>query len=221
MGCIFWWTPLPNASSTPQVIPLSPSILSAPVSDLTPISIPHPISTKENQVVELKTTDLDTPLQAYVNEKGENVYEFQIPPVPPIDSPVGGLQRNLASSLVADGGSLDPSKQPWFRVTPGPPISSAPNTAVVDSIMDSFPMDGRRAWTCLCKICGKFFLKKRALLKHVNVHLGFRPFQCRSCEKGFFHKSSLSSHIRNNCLTSILGPPTGLSDSADENDCDD
>ena len=141
--------------------------------------------------------DLDTPLQAYVNEKGENVYEFQIPLVPPIDSPIGGLQRNLASLLVADGGSLDPSMQLWFRVTPGPPISSAPGTAVVDSIMDSLPMDGRRAWTWLCKICGNFFPKKGALLTHVNVHLGFRPFQCRSCEKSFFHKSSLSSYIRN------------------------
>ena len=63
--------PLPNTSSSQQVIPLPPS---SSVSNFAPIPIPHPINAKEAQVVELKTTDLDTPVNTYENDKGEKVF---------------------------------------------------------------------------------------------------------------------------------------------------
>ena len=189
-----------------------------PPTKLTPV--PHPIDTDEDQVVELKTSDLDTPIHLYVNERGEMVYEFQIPPVSLIDSPVGGLQRNLASSLVAEGVSTDTSLQPLFRTRPGPPLLLPPDMAVIDSMVDCIHLDGRRAKTWLCKGCGKFFHKKGALLTHVNIHLGFRPFQCKSCFKSFFHRSSLNAHLRNDCISQVIDQPTGLTDTTDEKECD-
>ena len=151
--------PLPNTLSSHQVIPLLSS-LSVPISAAIPI--PHPINTKEAQVVELKTTDLDTPVQSYENEKGEKVFEFQIPPFTPDVSSMTELHSNLASSPVAEGEPLEPSMldssmRPLFRVTPGPPISSALDSAVVDSIIESIPMVGTRCRTWVSKVCGKFF----------------------------------------------------------------
>ena len=175
--------------------------------------------------MELKTMDLDTPVHTYQNEKGEKVFEFQIPPVTPEVPPIDELHGNLASSLTTDGERMEPSKfdsstRPLFRVTPGPPTSAAPDSSLVDSIIKSIPMMGTRSRTWICKACGKYFKKRTELLTHVNVHLGFRPFQCTSCPKSFFHKSSLASHIRNNCLTAVLGPPTDLPQSDNEKDCD-
>ena len=153
-------------------------------------------------------------------------FEFQIPPVTSDVPSLNELHGTLASSLVGEGEPMEPSifdssTRPLFRATPGPPTSAAPDSSVVDSIIESIPMVGTRCRTWVCKVCGKFFRKKAELLTHVNVHLGFRPFQCTSCPKSFFHKSSLASHIRNNCLTAVLGPPTGLPLSDNENDCDD
>ena len=116
--------PLPNSSSSQQVIPLLPS---GSANHFVPIPIPHPIDAKEAQVVELKTTDLDTPVHTYENKKGEKVFEFQIPPVTPEGPPMNELHDNLASPLVTQGeptelSNFDSSTRPLFRVTPGPPF---------------------------------------------------------------------------------------------------
>ncbi|XP_053567261.1 gastrula zinc finger protein XlCGF8.2DB isoform X1 [Bombina bombina] len=46
----------------------------------------------------------------------------------------------------------------------------------------------------LCSDCGKCFLKKSHLLKHLKIHRGENPFSCPICGKFFNHKRNLVAH---------------------------
>ncbi|XP_045782950.1 uncharacterized protein PF11_0213-like isoform X2 [Maniola jurtina] len=45
-----------------------------------------------------------------------------------------------------------------------------------------------------CDVCGKKFLFKSLLDRHVYIHSDVRPFKCEVCNKGFNSRYSLSSH---------------------------
>ena len=47
-----------------------------------------------------------------------------------------------------------------------------------------------------CKTCNKFFTRKQSLSRHITfVHEGKKPFKCGTCEIFFPYKSSLAQHI--------------------------
>ena len=48
----------------------------------------------------------------------------------------------------------------------------------------------------VCTICGKDFMHKSSLKRHLSVHSGNRPFSCTVCGKSFFRKDSCAEHTR-------------------------
>ncbi|XP_069140619.1 zinc finger protein 845-like [Argopecten irradians] len=47
-----------------------------------------------------------------------------------------------------------------------------------------------------CSVCEKVFFKKQDLKSHMKVHSDARPFKCDLCPKAFNHKSTLTNHRR-------------------------
>ncbi|KAK7091024.1 hypothetical protein V1264_010742 [Littorina saxatilis] len=48
----------------------------------------------------------------------------------------------------------------------------------------------------VCDSCGKVYLRKETLSKHIKTHLGLKPFACDVCEKTFTQKVHLTVHSR-------------------------
>lgn len=73
--------------------------------------------------------------------------------------------------------------------------NSEPKTTVHD--IDVRGADGGAQWNRhQCAMCGKTFVKKRNLQRHIKVHLGERPYSCSWCMKTFARKDVLDLHIR-------------------------
>lgn len=51
-----------------------------------------------------------------------------------------------------------------------------------------------------CDICGTLFKRRDNLKAHLRAHTGVKPFTCNGCSKNFTRSSSLSFHMKHNCL---------------------
>ena len=53
-----------------------------------------------------------------------------------------------------------------------------------------------QGFLCSWPTCGKSFLRKALLDRHLKVHTGEKPFICSFCQYGTSHKSNLDRHIK-------------------------
>ncbi|XP_068436934.1 early growth response protein 1-like [Clinocottus analis] len=91
-------------------------------------------------------------------------------------------------SLQHRGSALGPAHQtarlaikPASRATRKAPRTTAP---------------GERPYACPAAGCERRFSRSDELTRHVRVHTGQRPFQCRVCMRGFSRSDHLTTHIR-------------------------
>ncbi|GIY47576.1 hypothetical protein CDAR_92711, partial [Caerostris darwini] len=53
-----------------------------------------------------------------------------------------------------------------------------------------------RLYTCPIDDCAKRFFRNSDLNRHLKIHSGQKPFQCRVCSKSFFRSCHLIAHNR-------------------------
>lgn len=51
-----------------------------------------------------------------------------------------------------------------------------------------------------CETCGRAFIQKEILKRHIMIHTGERPFQCLKCDKSFILRDTLKQHINRHHL---------------------
>ena len=50
-----------------------------------------------------------------------------------------------------------------------------------------------------CSQCGKGFMQEQALMGHMNMHLGLKPYKCEFCGAAYQNQSNLLAHKRKSC----------------------
>lgn len=59
--------------------------------------------------------------------------------------------------------------------------------------------------THVCIYCGKLYTRKYGLKIHLRTHTGYKPLQCRVCNRPFSDPSNLNKHIRLHLHRSVSG----------------
>ena len=53
-----------------------------------------------------------------------------------------------------------------------------------------------RQYVCLAKNCDRRFSRSDELTRHIRIHTGQKPFQCKMCARSFSRSDHLTTHIR-------------------------
>ncbi|XP_059488678.1 zinc finger and BTB domain-containing protein 17-like isoform X2 [Neocloeon triangulifer] len=112
-----------------------------------------------------------------------------------VEKGVLGYPRDIGRALHESRRRGWVSHRPGFAVLPTLPGRSAtflPAKPVIDQAVDNNGGEAR----VNCKFCDKPFMDQNALVAHVAVHSGDRPFKCRYCHKGFKLRHHQRDHER-------------------------
>ena len=203
-----------EAPVTPPVTPVTDS-----VSDYNECSTNNIVEMDKSKQVMVVPNELVD--KCYVNDKGEQVVEINLPDLDQVTignisnigeaspfSLVSDLNKNAPEDPVITIDSKD-SEVPLI-LSKGKEIVDREDGQDFDSMAKKL-LEGTRVeiphnqgsaensrkpglhlWRC--KLCGKFYSRRSALLTHVNVHMGHKPFDCELCGKSFFYRTSLNKH---------------------------
>ncbi|NWW50458.1 EGR1 protein, partial [Pedionomus torquatus] len=53
-----------------------------------------------------------------------------------------------------------------------------------------------RPYACPVESCDRRFSRSDELTRHIRIHTGQKPFQCRICMRNFSRSDHLTTHIR-------------------------
>ena len=87
--------------------------------------------------------------------------------------------------------------------SPGSPVKSTmpKGKMKISSVLDERGLINKtiltRGTNFSCDQCGKSFRKKSKLADHASVHAGFKPYQCKLCQKAFSMEENLKTHMTN------------------------
>lgn len=107
-------------------------------------------------------------------------------------SPQNFSSKTTAESQVTDGNSCKSSENSKkdminYEVLKGHPYEIKENTEKKEK--------GARQYICRYSDWNKVFYKTWNLVYHFRVHTNSKPFQCKSCGKGFTQKANLLRHL--------------------------
>ena len=66
-----------------------------------------------------------------------------------------------------------------------PPLTTTPSVPLNTDIIQT---------KHICEVCGKVFLNKPGLTRHLKIHIGHTPYNCELCSTKFVSMKSLKEH---------------------------
>jgi hypothetical protein len=74
---------------------------------------------------------------------------------------------------------------------------------------------GKDCYTCEWDGCGRLFRSRQKVLRHLQSHIGHKPFICPECDQGFGEAAPLAAHMRRHAQESKFGGSTNCVKIAD------
>ncbi|CAK7297834.1 Early growth response protein 4 [Vulpes lagopus] len=121
-------------------------------------------------------------------------------------SPLGlrGAAADFAKALVADGPGSSGVPEPPGPPPPPPPPAAFPAAKARRkgrrggkcSARCFCPRPHAKAFACPVESCVRSFARSDELNRHLRIHTGHKPFQCRICLRNFSRSDHLTTHVR-------------------------
>ncbi|XP_028902594.1 early growth response protein 4 [Ornithorhynchus anatinus] len=119
-------------------------------------------------------------------------------PYPPWDGPpVGGYRAGPGFPAgVGDGPAARPSPGRPRTDTAAPAEPKRKGRRAKCGPRRFCPRPHAKAFSCPVETCVRSFARSDELNRHIRIHTGHKPFQCRICLRNFSRSDHLTTHIR-------------------------
>ncbi|KAM4703231.1 E3 SUMO-protein ligase EGR2 [Rhinophrynus dorsalis] len=114
---------------------------------------------------------------------------FQCPLVPPPLTPLSKISKFTM------GGSTEGSRMPSAYSPQNLPLRPILRPRKYPNRPSKTPVH-ERPYPCPAEGCDRRFSRSDELTRHIRIHTGHKPFQCRICMRNFSRSDHLTTHIR-------------------------